>query len=210
VCGWLEGRQALSPQASPRQRAPRLAPKTRLAARNARQSPLNPPPPVPQGLCGGLALLTFFQTYLLSSASGPGAFLAFYSPLAQQVGQGGSVCQAVARQAGAAGRQWGCSACAQQRRQVPAAVRARLQPSHLSARAPPRLHLRPALPRPRIHPAAAPARTPRPGPRKVNRLYLALISLSMVAASSRLASDSAARFEPAGLRCGGLLRGGRP
>lgn len=38
-----------------------------------------------QGLAGGLALLAFFQTYLLAAAVGQGAFLAFYSPLAQQV-----------------------------------------------------------------------------------------------------------------------------
>lgn len=39
----------------------------------------------PQGLCGGLALVTFFQTYLMSASMGPGAFLAVYAPIAQQV-----------------------------------------------------------------------------------------------------------------------------
>ncbi len=50
-----------------------------------------------QGLCGGLALLAFFQTYLLSATAGSNAFLGSYSPIAQNVGLHGTQHEGVAR-----------------------------------------------------------------------------------------------------------------
>lgn len=74
--GPLSARRSLAPGAShPTTHAPPALP--RLPA------PLCPANP--QGLCGGLALLAFFQTYLLPAPAGHGqaAFLAHYSPLAR-------------------------------------------------------------------------------------------------------------------------------
>jgi hypothetical protein len=38
-----------------------------------------------QGLCGGLACMTLFMTYLLTSRRGGTAFLQYYAPLAQSL-----------------------------------------------------------------------------------------------------------------------------